>query len=102
MSYSSKKESIPKFNIDSEIIVAKKQSIDHCRTPAYIRGKIGTIERCCGSFSNPEQIAVCNPNPFIIPLYRCRFYQKDIWLNYTGNDKDTLELEIFEHWLMQV
>ncbi len=26
----------------------------HRRTPFYIRGKIGVIERACGEFANPE------------------------------------------------
>ncbi|MDB4127878.1 nitrile hydratase subunit beta [Hyphomicrobiales bacterium] len=99
MLYDNKSSSSPCFDKDSGIRVAKRSSEGHCRTPAYIRGKIGVIERYCGNFPNPEQIAICHPKPDVIPLYRCRFYQKDIWPHYSGNDCDTLELEIFEHWL---
>jgi len=60
---------------------------------------VGIVERICGEFPNPEEIALCNDNPSIIPLYRCRFKQADVWENYEGSVKDTLELEIYEHWL---
>ena len=32
-------------------------------------------------------------------LYRVAFKQVDVWLDYSGSDQDTLELEIYEHWL---
>tara|TARA_Y100000590_G_scaffold470759_1_gene669571 strand:- start:8422 stop:8709 length:288 start_codon:yes stop_codon:yes gene_type:complete len=89
-----------KFKINQSIIVDQRNSDGHSRTPGYIRGKVGKIERICGSFPNPEQIAKCHPKPDILNLYRCTFYQKDVWNNYLGNDQDTIELEIYEHWLL--
>ena len=38
-------------------------------------------------------------DPKIVTLYRCRFKQMDVWDNYSGQDSDTIELEIYEHWL---
>ena len=29
----------------------------HCRTPFYIRGCVGKIERICGMFENPEELS---------------------------------------------
>ena len=29
----------------------------HRRTPSYVRGKTGVIERYCGEFKNPEELA---------------------------------------------
>ncbi|MCZ6770886.1 MAG: nitrile hydratase subunit beta, partial [Proteobacteria bacterium] len=29
----------------------------HRRVPAYIRGAVGEIERYCGAFRNPEELA---------------------------------------------
>ena len=91
-----------KFKIDDIVIVDDRVSRSHCRTPSYIRGKVGIIERICGEFPNPEEIALCQDSPSIIPLYRCRFKQADVWENYEGSDKDTLELEIYEHWLKKI
>jgi len=71
----------------------------HIRTPFYIRGKTGIIERICGAFGNPEQLAFGNDDPDITPLYRVRFDQIHVWDDYTGNAADKIEIEIFETWL---
>ena len=34
-----------------------------------------------------------------VPLYRVHFKQSDLWADYDGKPEDTLELEIYEHWL---
>ena len=90
----------PKYKSLDKVKIDDRISEGHCRTPAYIRGKSGIIERYCGNFPNPEHIAHQLPNPALVPLYRCRFYQKDIWPNYSGEESDTLELEIYEHWMV--
>jgi nitrile hydratase len=33
------------------------------------------------------------------PLYRVRFFQKDVWPDYSGSASDVVEVEIFQHWL---
>ncbi len=99
MSYSNSVEPNPKFELGDKISVSRRSSTGHCRTPAYIRGKTGLIERNCGNFRNPEQLAENIKNADIIPLYRCVFKQHDIWDNYDGPETDTLELEIYEHWI---
>ena len=71
----------------------------HVRTPTYIRHKIGTIERFCGLFENPEDKAYGRWRLPPIPLYRVRFRQDDIWPNYDGTPGDILEIEIYDHWL---
>jgi len=71
----------------------------HIRTPFYIRGKTGAVERICGAFRNPEQLAFGNYGADTIPLYRVRFDQAEVWPGYDGNPKDKIEVEIFEHWL---
>jgi len=90
----------PKYKKSDKVKIDDRISKGHCRTPAYIRGKSGIIERYCGNFPNPEHIAHQRPHPTLVPLYRCRFYQKDIWPNYSGEESDTLELEIYEHWMV--
>ena len=32
-------------------------------------------------------------------LYRVRFPQSEIWAAYDGPAQDTLDLEVFQHWL---
>ena len=72
--------------------------IGHIRTPVYIRGKTGTVETYFGDFGNPETLAYCLPSDQR-PLYKVRFQQSDIWPSYSGSRKDSVELDIYEHWL---
>lgn len=71
----------------------------HVRTPIYVRGKTGTIERIVGAFPNPEKLAYGQPGLPYKYLYRVNFRQTDLWPDYAGNATDTLEIEIYEHWL---
>lgn len=71
----------------------------HVRTPHYIRGCTGVVERVCGDFGNPEELAFgrrYGPKP---TLYRVRFRQADVWADYTGPADDHIEIEIYEFWL---
>lgn len=70
----------------------------HVRTPHYLRGKIGTIERSLGAFPNPEALAYGQPAK-ALPLHRVRFTMGDIWGAAAENPDDTLDAEIYEHWL---
>jgi nitrile hydratase len=71
----------------------------HLRTPWYIRGKTGRIERLCGYFANPEELAYARPGLPKQPLYRVRFAQVEVWANYAGAGGDTIDIEIYQHWL---
>jgi len=71
----------------------------HRRVPVYARGRTGVIERVCGEFANPEELAYGFTGLPKRPLYRVRIRQTDIWPDYKGGAKDLLELEIYEHWL---
>ena len=33
------------------------------------------------------------------PLYRVRFRQADVWPDYGGPAGDTVDVEIYQHWL---
>ncbi len=70
----------------------------HIRTPFYLRGKPGTIERVVGPFKNPEQLAYKLPAPDRT-LYRVRFKMADLWGPDAERPEDTLDAEIYEHWL---
>jgi len=70
----------------------------HVRTPAYLRGKTGTIERTLGPFPNPEALAYGQPAQ-ALPLHRVRFTMGEIWGAKAKHPDDTLDAEIYEHWL---
>ncbi|WP_394198278.1 SH3-like domain-containing protein [Litoreibacter albidus] len=73
--------------------------LGHIRTPHYLRGKTGVIERVLGGFKNPEQLAYMVPAP-TRTLYRVRFEMGHIWPDAEAAH-DTLDAEIYEHWIDQ-
>ena len=71
----------------------------HVRTPSYIRGKTGIIERVLEAFPNPEERAYGRSGEPKQVLYRVRFLQRDVWQGYVGAATDTIDVEIYQHWL---
>ena len=71
----------------------------HIRTPAYIRGKIGRVELLHGAFRNPESLAYGAEGLPKQPLYLVEFDQTEVWESYRGSPRDTLYVDIYEHWL---
>ena len=53
----------------------------------------------CGAFANPEELAYNRPGMPEQPLYRVRFRQRELWPDYRGAAHDTIEIEIYQHWL---
>jgi len=89
----------PRFRIGERVKVVKADPLGHVRTPYYIRGCTGEVERICGSFPNPEELAQMRDGLPAVPLYRVRFRQTDVWPDYRGEAKDVVEIEIYQHWL---
>lgn len=73
----------------------------HIRTPAYLRGKTGEIERRLPAFPNPELLAYHRPAPSV-PLVRVRFTMQEVWGAEAERPDDVIEAEIFAHWLETV
>jgi len=70
----------------------------HVRAPAYLRGKTGVIERSLGPFQNPEKRAYNLPAEDR-PLYRVRFTMGEIWGDAAERQDDTIDAELYDHWL---
>ncbi len=88
-----------RFKPGDKVRVIQRSQPGHVRTPMYVRGKAGVIERVVGSFPNPETLAYGQSGlPYKI-LYRVNFMQKELWDDYEGKHDDSLEIEIYEHWL---
>jgi nitrile hydratase len=88
-----------RFAPGDEVRVAEREPPGHARTPRYVRGKRGVIERICGAFRNPEELAYGRYDGERRPLYRVRFSQREMWPDYGGAASDTIDVEIYEHWL---
>lgn len=68
----------------------------HIRTPHYLRGLDGVVERPLGAYPNPEDLAFGRPAAKV-PLYHVRFDQPALFDK--GRSGDSLLVEIYEHWL---
>lgn len=86
-----------RFSPGDEVRIGRTYPIGHCRTPWYVRGQKGIIERYCGDFSNPEELAYGRDGLPAIALYRVRLKIEEIWPDAPHGD--TLEVEVFEHWI---
>jgi nitrile hydratase len=89
----------PRFKAGDAVTVRRAYPPGHVRTPYYIRGKSGVVERLCGSFANPEELAYGRNGLPARPLYRVRFAQAEVWPGYAGSAGDSIDIEIYEHWL---
>jgi nitrile hydratase subunit beta len=87
------------YAIGERVQVRADYPLGHIRTPFYIRGATGLIVDSMGAFPNPEIAATTGTTTETQPLYRVRFSQKDAWADYSGGPRDTLDVEIYEHWL---
>ena len=74
----------------------------HCRTPFYIRGCVGKIERVCGVFDNPEELAFGRVGVDKKTLYRVRVFQHDVWPDYKGSRTDKIDIELYDFWLEKI
>jgi nitrile hydratase len=88
-----------RFGPGAAVRVRDARPPGHLRTPWYIRGKAGTVAEIAGRFANPEELAFGRDGLPARTLYRVRFRQTEIWPGYDGPVGDTLDIEIYEHWL---
>ena len=79
--------------------VALKRMIPpgHVRTPWYLRGKTGVIERVLGDTGDPEALAYRQNAR--ARLYRVRFTMAEVWGDAAERPEDMLDAEIFDTWL---
>ena len=89
-----------KFSPGDRVRVRTFDGPGHVRTPAYVRGKPGWIERVHGDFRNPESLAYGGDGQPRKPLYMVGFRQSDLWHGrYRESERDNLYVDLYEHWL---
>jgi nitrile hydratase len=88
-----------RFAPGDRVVVRRSESPGHIRTPSYVRGLVGMVERVCGTFANPEELAYGRDGLPARPLYRIRLRQADLWPDYDGPSADSVEIDVYEHWL---
>ena len=88
------------FDPGTQVKVKRRYPPGHVRTPHYLRGKCGVIERAIRPFRNPEQLAYGVAAEEKL-LYRVRFEMGEVWPD-AERATDTVDAEIYEHWLEKV
>jgi nitrile hydratase len=73
----------------------------HIRTPVYLRGKTGIVDRFHGEFINAETAAYGLPGPRKA-RYKVSFRSDEIWSDYAGPKSDVVEADLYEHWLEKI
>jgi hypothetical protein len=79
--------------------IAARSHDGHHRTPGYLKGKFGTIERVHAPFTNPETRAYGADGLPKKRLYFVGFAGREVWPDYRGPHTDKIYADIFEHWL---
>ena len=82
--------------------VASRAHEGHHRTPCYLKGKSGTVERVQGEFANPETRAYGADGLPKQPLYLVGCDQSEIWPGYGGRPGDSIYADVYEHWIENV
>lgn len=90
---------MPRFNPGDHVRILDLDKSGHIRIPWYVREREGIVERYCGAYPNPEELAYARSGLPPVDLYRVRLHQGDIWAQYDGPAEDTLEIEVYDHWL---
>ena len=87
-----------RFKAGDRVKVKFEDCPGHIRTPWYIRGKSGWIERVYGDFLNPESLAFGRDGLPKKTLYLVRFEQSEVFGGAAGS-KDKVLVDIYDHWL---
>ncbi len=93
---------MPQYKPGDRVRIRVASPSGHCRTPAYIQGKVGIIETVHGTFRNPETLAYGKDGRPKQALYLVRFDQTHIWEQYESASQyqnDQLLIDMYEHWL---
>lgn len=88
-----------RYRLGQRVRVAALPHEGHHRTPGYVKGKIGSVERVHASFTNPETRAYGTDGLPKQSLYLVGFAQHDVWPDYRGHGDDRIYVDVFEHWL---
>jgi nitrile hydratase subunit beta len=87
-----------KFKAGDRVKVKFEDRPGHLRTPWYVRGKIGWIERVYGDFLNPELLAFGREGLPKKTLYLVAFHHSEVFGKSAGAS-DKVLVDIYDHWL---
>jgi nitrile hydratase len=85
--------------VGGPVTVAARAHAGHHRTPSYIKGKTGRVERVHAAFRNPETRAYGDDGLPEIRLYLVSFARSDLWPDAPAGGDYRVYVDVFEHWL---
>lgn len=88
-----------RFTVGDRVRVLALGKEGHVRIPHYVREQTGEVIQYCGTYLNPEDLAVGQTAGPAIDLYRVRFPMTALWPTDHHNPADQLVIEIYDHWL---
>lgn len=88
-----------RFSVGDRVQVLDLGKVGHVRIPHYIRRHVGEVVEYCGTYLNPEDLAVGITSGRAVDLFRVAFSQSKLWPDDRHQSHDTLIIEIYEHWL---
>lgn len=98
----------PRFAAGDSVVVNRQETrrtawrAPHLRTPGYLFGCGGIVERHVGAFADPSLLAFGVPDAGKQHLYRVRFLQADLWPEQLDEHvSDTVDVEVYESWLQR-
>src|SRR5262245_25450949 len=87
-----------RFKAGDRVTVRFEDRPGHLRTPWYVRGKSGWIERVYGDFLNPELLAFGKDGLPKKALYLVGFEHGAVFGGCQSR-KDKVLVDIYDHWL---
>ena len=90
----------PIFRPGDAVRILTRSPIGHYRVPAYLRGKVGTVEAVIEPAAiDNEQEGFGRNAGAKLHYYRVAIPMPEIWPDYVGSPRDGLRVEIYETWL---
>ncbi|QLH49962.1 MAG: nitrile hydratase subunit beta [Candidatus Accumulibacter cognatus] len=93
----------PAFKAGDDVRISVRYPVGHYRVPAYIRGKLATVEAVMEppAVNNEEEGFGRNAGSKG-HYYRVAIPLTALWPGYAGSLPDSLRIEVFETWLERV
>ncbi len=87
------------YQVGQEVRISNRAHGGHHRTPTYIKGKTGRVERVHAAFRNPETRAYGDDGTPTMPLYLVSFDRSELWPQEAVDSDYRIYVDVFEHWL---
>ena len=87
------------YEVGQAVRISDRAHRGHHRTPTYIKGKTGRVERVYAAFRNPETRAYGDDGLPKRSLYMVSFDPHELWPEEPATDPYRIYVDVFEHWL---